>query len=225
MTDADHWFEAGRRSSRFGIPAVLLHEGHRRTRSSSSSTALGLGPAIACSTSVAAPGVMRTSSARLGLTRARRRHLAAIRRPGDRPTRPTGVDVRTHGRARRLVRREFDAAISLCQGAFGSLGAGPGTERRLSIVDPDGEVLRGWPAPVGPAAPSRSRRSRPTSGALPRGARRLRRGHRGEPRAHHGAVRGRRRARRRAVDELLHAPGAAVARRPVRARGRARSGR
>lgn len=39
---------------------------------------------------------------------------------------------------------QFDAAISLCQGAFGLVGAGPGTEADLrSAVDPDGVVLSG----------------------------------------------------------------------------------
>lgn len=33
----------------------------------------------------------------------------------------------------------FDAAISLCQGAFGLVGGGPGTDR--SVLDPDGVVL------------------------------------------------------------------------------------
>lgn len=39
---------------------------------------------------------------------------------------------------------EFDAAISLCQGAFGLVGAGPGTEDGVATaVDPDGVVLNG----------------------------------------------------------------------------------
>lgn len=39
---------------------------------------------------------------------------------------------------------EFDAAISLCQGAFGLVGGGPGTETvGETPVDPDGVVLAG----------------------------------------------------------------------------------
>ena len=44
----------------------------------------------------------------------------------------------------------FDAAISLCQGAFGLVGAGPGAEASSSIVDPDGEVLAGMARAVRP---------------------------------------------------------------------------
>jgi SAM-dependent methyltransferase len=44
---------------------------------------------------------------------------------------------------------EFDAAISLCQGAFGLVGAGPGTTRAGS-VDPDGDVLAGMARAVRP---------------------------------------------------------------------------
>jgi SAM-dependent methyltransferase len=39
--------------------------------------------------------------------------------------------------------REFDAVISLCQGAFGLVGNGPGAEPDTTPVDPDGVVLSG----------------------------------------------------------------------------------
>ncbi len=48
---------------------------------------------------------------------------------------------------------EFDAAISLCQGAFGLAGGGPGTERgrpAATTVDPDGVVLAGMARAVRP---------------------------------------------------------------------------
>jgi SAM-dependent methyltransferase len=50
---------------------------------------------------------------------------------------------------------EFDAAISLCQGAFGLVGAGPGTDGDRgaaagSTIDPDGTVLVGMARAVRP---------------------------------------------------------------------------
>jgi SAM-dependent methyltransferase len=45
---------------------------------------------------------------------------------------------------------EFDAVISLCQGAFGLVGAGPGTETPPGVLDPDGEVLAGMARAVVP---------------------------------------------------------------------------
>jgi len=47
----------------------------------------------------------------------------------------------------------FDAVISLCQGAFGLVGAGPGAEPDAGAalaVDPDGEVLQGMARAVRP---------------------------------------------------------------------------
>jgi len=44
---------------------------------------------------------------------------------------------------------EFDAALSLCQGAFGLVGAGPGTGS-AAAVDPDGVVLAGMARAVRP---------------------------------------------------------------------------
>jgi SAM-dependent methyltransferase len=45
---------------------------------------------------------------------------------------------------------EFDAAISLCQGAFGLVGAGPGTAPAPAAIDPDGEVLNGMARAIRP---------------------------------------------------------------------------
>ena len=65
---------------------------------------------------------------------------------------------------------EFDAAISLCQGAFGLTG-GPGDP-----LDGDGAVLAGMaPGPAPGRRGSRSAPSRLLPGPLPRGPRHLRR--------------------------------------------------
>jgi SAM-dependent methyltransferase len=45
---------------------------------------------------------------------------------------------------------EFDLALSLCQGAFGSVGAGPGTTAPSGVIDPDGVVLEGMARAVHP---------------------------------------------------------------------------
>lgn len=45
---------------------------------------------------------------------------------------------------------DFDAAISLCQGAFGLVGAGPSTGSDATSVDPDGDVLAGMARAVRP---------------------------------------------------------------------------
>ena len=109
---------------------------------------------------------------------------------------------------------EFDAAISLCQGA---LRAGRRAGRGGPRVDPDGEVLAGMARAVRPGGRvAVSRLLRLLPGPLPRGRRRLRRRRRCEPRAHRGARRGR--APTAEVDlwtTLLHAPRA-----PAAGRGR-----
>jgi SAM-dependent methyltransferase len=65
-------------------------------------------------------------------------HFVALARAGA----PPGARFdRADGRALTFD-GEFDAAISLCQGAFGLVGGGPGTEM-VSPLDPDGAVLAG----------------------------------------------------------------------------------
>lgn len=54
---------------------------------------------------------------------------------------PDGVTFERLDARRLPFDREFDVAISLCQGAFGLVGGGPGTD--ASPVDPDGVVLAG----------------------------------------------------------------------------------
>ncbi len=60
---------------------------------------------------------------------------------------PEGVTFERADARRLDFDGEFDAAISLCQGAFGLVGAGPGAERSDTnggpVADPDGLVLAG----------------------------------------------------------------------------------
>lgn len=63
---------------------------------------------------------------------------------------PAGVTFERMDARHLTFEGEFDAAISLCQGAFGLVGAGPGAEPSSSIVDPDGEVLAGMARAVRP---------------------------------------------------------------------------
>lgn len=63
---------------------------------------------------------------------------------------PTGVTFERADARRMDFVDEFDVAISLCQGAFGLVGAGPGTETGHAVVDPDGEVLAGMARAVRP---------------------------------------------------------------------------
>jgi SAM-dependent methyltransferase len=62
---------------------------------------------------------------------------------------PEGVDFERMDARRLAFDGTFDAAISLCQGAFGLVGAGPGTDGAASI-DPDGAVLDRLAAAVRP---------------------------------------------------------------------------
>jgi SAM-dependent methyltransferase len=63
---------------------------------------------------------------------------------------PPGVTFERMDARRLTFDAEFDAVISLCQGAFGLVGAGPGTDAGASIVDPDGEVLAAMARAVRP---------------------------------------------------------------------------
>ena len=156
---------AGRRPPRRGLPPLLVHQGHRRRRSRSSSTRSGSQP---------------------GHARPRRRLRARPPRPragraaASRSSASTSASAsstsppRPHRRARRSCAptparspfdAEFDAAISLCQGAFGLTG-GPGrtARRRRRRARRDGP----GPAPGGRLARVGVLRLLP--GALPRGA-------------------------------------------------------
>ncbi len=67
---------------------------------------------------------------------------------------PPGVTVERLDARHLRFDAEFDAAISLCQGAFGLAGAGPGTRAPAGdgppALDPDGEVLDGMARAVRP---------------------------------------------------------------------------
>ena len=118
---------------------------------------------------------------------------------------------------------EFDAAISLCQGAFGLAGGG-----RRTALDPDGRgARRHGPGrcargPAGASAPSpptsrcgSSRTRRPSTPTRGR-----------QPRAHRGrATRPARAPRHDLWTTLLHAPRAPAARRPRAASRSSTSGR
>ncbi|MEI2653076.1 MAG: class I SAM-dependent methyltransferase [Microthrixaceae bacterium] len=103
-----------------------------------------------------------------------------------------GVDGATfvRGDARAMAfDQEFDAAISLCQGAFG-LGGPPQSLDPFNL-DNDAAVLAGiWRAlrPGGRVALTAFERVLP--GEVARGPRPVRRGHRRQPRTHRGARRG-----------------------------------
>jgi SAM-dependent methyltransferase len=62
---------------------------------------------------------------------------------------PAGVTFERMDARALAFRSEFDAVLSLCQGAFGLVGAGPGTDSTAS-VDPDGLVLDGMARAVRP---------------------------------------------------------------------------
>jgi SAM-dependent methyltransferase len=63
---------------------------------------------------------------------------------------PSGVTFERVDARRMDFVDEFDVAISLCQGAFGLVGAGPGTDTATNVIDPDGEVLAGMARAVRP---------------------------------------------------------------------------
>lgn len=63
---------------------------------------------------------------------------------------PDGVTFERVDARRLAFIDDFDVAISLCQGAFGLVGAGPGTAADLTVIDPDGEVLAGMARAVRP---------------------------------------------------------------------------
>ena len=116
----DHWFEGVGRPPRRRLPALLVHEGHR---------AGGRVPRRRPGSRAGIPGARRrvrarparTGAGRPGHRGGRGRHLAALRRPRRRAGRALGLPatfVRLDARDLPFD-AEFDAVISLCQGAFG----------------------------------------------------------------------------------------------------------
>ena len=107
--------------------------------------ALGLGPGTRVLDVGCGPGRHSLALAARGIEVVGRRHLAALRRPRHGGT-PPGQPARFERLDARALPfdAEFDAAISLCQGAFGLVG-GPAAARRgpSASLDPDRTVLDG----------------------------------------------------------------------------------
>ena len=199
MTDARPLVRAGRRPPRRGLPAVLVHEGHRRTRSRSSSTRSACARASGCSTSAAGPG----------------RHAHALGRRG---IEVVGVDISQRfvdlargGRARRastferLDARHLDVRRRVRRRHLAVPGrVRPGRRRaraprrRRRSSTPTAWCSTGMARAVRPGGRRRGLGLLGVlPGAVPRGARHASTRHAGcQPRAHDGAIRGRRRARR-----------------------------
>ena len=187
---------AGRPPGR-GLPALLVHQGHRATRWPSSSTCSASTPAPGCSTSGAARAATPCALAERGIEVVGVDISAALRRAGRRGGRRPAGDV-TFERldARELpFDAEFDAVISLCQGAFGLRRAwhDPATPGASPApVDPDGVVLAGMARALRPGGRlAVSAFSAYFQVRYLEDDRRLRRRARREPRAHRAALRGR----------------------------------
>ncbi len=147
-----------------------------------------------CSTSAAGPGRHAHALARRGIEVARRRHQPALRRPGHaRRRRPGATFERVDARHARRSTPSSTRSSRCARGRSGwPAGRTAPSRRRRRVLAGMARALR----PGGRLA--LSARSPPTSGAVPRGRRHLRRRHRRQPRAHRGARRGR--ARRATVD-------------------------
>ena len=173
VSERDHWFEAARRPPRRGLPPLLLHQGHRAGGRLPRRRARARARACGCSTSAAARAATPTPSAG-GASRSHGVDIsAAVRRPGRGATpRPASTFERLDARALPFD-GEFDAAISLCQGAFGLTGgaaAAPGSTATAPCST-------AWPGPLRPggrlacqrllAPTSRSATSRTTTASTP----------------------------------------------------------
>lgn len=63
---------------------------------------------------------------------------------------PPNADFRRLDARHLPFEAEFDLALSLCQGAFGLVGAGPGATPDPGVIDPDGVVLQAMARAVRP---------------------------------------------------------------------------
>ena len=174
---------AGRRPPRRGLPPLLLHQGHRaggrlprrrpRPRAGDAGARRGL-----------RAGPPRPRLGPAGGSRWSASTSASGSSTWPRPAPPGATFERADAQALAFD-AEFDAVVSLCQGAFG-LAGGPGAR-----LDGDGAVLDGCARALRPGGGWRCRPSRPTSRSVPRGPGRLRRRGRREPRADRVRGRGR----------------------------------
>ena len=131
--DPDHWFEAVADHLGAGLPALLVHQGDRaggrlpRRRARPRAGHAGARRRLR-------PGPPRHELARRGIEVARRRHQRAVRRAGRRGAPTATACDRSSGStpARWPFDGEFDAAISLCQGALRARSAG----RRRRDLEP-----------------------------------------------------------------------------------------
>ena len=154
---------AGRRPPRRAPTCATRSPRAPSRRSTSSSTRSGSSPGCGCSTSAAAPAVTPTRSP-AGASRCSASTSASASSTWPREAAPPGATFERADARRSPSTREFDAAISLCQGAFGLTG-GPGAP-----LDGDGAVLDGHgPGPATRRPPGRVGVLGLLPGALPRG--------------------------------------------------------
>ena len=145
---------ADRRPPRRGVPALLLHQGHRAGGRLPRRAARRCSQACACSTSAAGRDATPTSWPGAGIAAhgidisQRFVELAVAGAP------PRATFERLDARALPFD-GEFDAVISLCQGGFGLV-----LRRRATTLD---RAARAWRGRPGPAAGWPSPRSTPTS--------------------------------------------------------------
>ena len=172
---ADPLVRAAGRPPRGGLPALLVHQGHRPRRSPSSSTALALTPGERVLDVGCGPGRHARALAGHGVDVRRRRHLGrgsstVAAEDGARAAVRAG---RRPGPADRRRRRSTPRSRS-AKGA--SASGGPAAAGLATGVEPDEVVLaeHGPGAPTG-RAPGAHRLLRLLPGALPRGRGRLRR--------------------------------------------------
>lgn len=151
MPSPDHWFEAV--AEHLG-PAYLRYSFTKGTRNEVEFLmgALGLEPGMRVLDVGCGPGRHAYALAERGLevvgVDISQRFVELARASA-----PTGATFERLDARQLPFDAEFDAAISLCQGAFGLVGGGPGTERAgESPVDPDGVVLAGMARALRPGA-------------------------------------------------------------------------
>lgn len=143
----DHWFEPV--ADHLGA-AYLRYSFTRGTEQETSFLvdALGLGPGarvldVGCGPGRHAHALGRRGIEVVGVDISHR--FVELARAGA----PPGVRFERADARALAYDSEFDAAISLCQGAFGLVGGGPGTAS-AAMVDPDGIVLSGMARAVRP---------------------------------------------------------------------------